>query len=303
MASNGVDPPQPSEPPVRLTLPPTSRPLDLLPPRLNSQHGQSAPTFEPSAPDDLPQSQPMTASHSTSSQNPDADNDESNAAGPYGTRSRNRGPRINYADDKELDQEIEAAGRMPKTSSRKSAAASAPAASSSNGFSAVNSANAVNDDSGFHGASANAVATVAAPAPSKKRKQPGGGSAAASGSSTPFALGPRRAPAQSAHYVVSNLLSFTKCSGRLNSKKQLVADDGTTLQANGMLHFHPSSTSLTIYQTLSTPYANHLANPTTLLVSWNSSTRTTILKRPSTQFESIGFTDPGTLLDEFKIQD
>jgi hypothetical protein len=283
MAANGVDPPPPSEPPLRLTLPPTSRPLDLLPPRLNSQHGQSAPTFEPPAPEDLPQSQPMTATPSASSQNPDADNDDSNAAGPYGTRSRNRGPRINYADDKELDQEIEAAGRMPKTSSRKSAAANVPTASSSNGFSAVNTASAVNGDNGSHGAPTNAVATVAAPAPSKKRKQPGGGSAAASGSSTPFALGPRRAPAQSAHYVVSNMLSFTKCSSRLNSKKQLVADDGTILQANGTLHFHLSCTLLTSYQILPTSCANHLANLTTLLASWNSFTPATILMHPSTQ--------------------
>ena len=188
----------------------------------------------------------MTTTHSASSQNPDTDNVDINAAGPYGTRSRNRGPRINYADDKELDMEIEAAGRIGKGASRKAAAvaaASTPTGSGtnvSNGFSTINSVSIPNGELAAQNNTVNPN-HAPAPAPSKKRKQPGG-SATASGTTTPFAPGSRHQPAQSAHYVASNMMSFTKSGGRLNSKKQLVADDGTTLEADGelltIIHLH-----------------------------------------------------------------
>jgi hypothetical protein len=213
-------------PPVHKPLPPTSRPLDLLPPR-TIKHARPAYTPDAApAEDDLPESQPMSASPSNSSQNPDGD-----PSVPYGTRSRNRGPRINYADDKELDLEIEAAGRITKGNAKKSAPAKEPSsnvAATSNGFSAINS---VSTPSVEQHAQPNGVGS--APAPSKKRKQPGS-SATASGATTPFALGPKTAGLAS-HYVTSNVMSFTKSGARLNAKKQLVADDGTTLAADGKL--------------------------------------------------------------------
>lgn len=172
----------------------------------------------------------MTATHSNSSQNPDGD-----ASAPYGTRSRNRGPRINYADDKELDLEIEASGRITKANSRKAAAAAKDSylnsATPTNGFSVINAVSISNGDHPPSQKDGAAQPQSQAPAPSKKRKQPGT-STTASGATTPFALGPR-IPAQPAHYVVSNVMSFAKSEARLNAKKQLVADDGTTLAANG----------------------------------------------------------------------
>jgi hypothetical protein len=213
------------------SLPPTSRPLDLLPPRINSHHAPAASTPDPAGPEDLPQSQPMTATHSASSQNPDGDNGDINAAAPYGTRSRNRGPRINYADDKELDLEIEATGRITKGNSKKSAAVGASTPAVNNGFSAINSVSISNGEAPAQQSPAPS-APVSAPAASKKRKQPGT-SAAASGTTTPFSAGQRHQPAQLPHYVASNMMSFRKCGGRLNAKKQLVADDGTALAADG----------------------------------------------------------------------
>lgn len=222
-----------TEPAATPPLPPTSRPLDLLPPRTNSHHAYPAPAPapDPAGPEDQPQSQPMTASHSASSQNPDVENGDLNAAAPYGTRSRNRGPRINYADDKELDLEIEAAGRIGKGASKKSAASNAASTPVNNGFSAINSVSISNGDASAQQPPA-AVSQAPAPAPSKKRKQPGS-SAAASGTTTPFAIGSRHAPTQSLHYLTSSMMSFSKCGGRLNAKKQLVANDGTTLAADG----------------------------------------------------------------------
>jgi hypothetical protein len=34
-------------------------------------------------------------------------------------------------------------------------------------------------------------------------------------------------------FVETNMMSFSGCGRKLNAKKQLVADDGTTVQANG----------------------------------------------------------------------
>jgi hypothetical protein len=216
-------------------LPAVSRPLSLIPPP-RPKYDAAAATPDPADIDDeVPQSQPMTATHSHSSQNGDGD-----ASAPYGTRSRNRGPRINYADDKELDLEIEATGRITKANSRRAAAAAKDSylnsATPTNGFSVINAAPISNGD---HAPAqkdvavpAQSQASVPAPAPSKKRKQPPVSSANASGTTTPYALGPR-VSAQPAHYVVSNVMSFAKSEARLNAKGQLVADDGTTLAANG----------------------------------------------------------------------
>ena len=171
----------------------------------------------------------------TSSHDPDAD-----SSAHHGTRARNRRPRVNYSDDKELDREIEdyeAAGRSTKGNVRKAAAVAKTAHISSatpiNGFSVVNPSNLNGGDSSHAKDQASATAT-------KKRKQPGGASATASGATTPFALGPRL-DSQPAHYVVSNVMSFSKSRARLNAKKQLIADDGTTLTADGGLIYQPSN--------------------------------------------------------------
>lgn len=73
-----------------------------------------------------PVSQPMTASSSTSSNLPSKDTPSGAAAPVYGTRSRNRGgaSRVNYAEDKELDAELEAQSIIREDNPRKRKGAS-----------------------------------------------------------------------------------------------------------------------------------------------------------------------------------
>ncbi|KPI38784.1 Lid2 complex component snt2 [Cyphellophora attinorum] len=207
-------------------LPPISKPLDYLPPPRPKYDAQSAATPDPADVDDeVPQSQPMTATHSNSSQNGDGD-----ASAPYGTRSRNRGPRINYADDKELDLEIELPG-LPEFHDTYEWLLGHQRCSNFEWRSCSSA-----KGSCVPATQAKVPAPTPAPAPSKKRKQPPASSAAASGTTTPFALGPQM-HAQPAHYVVSNVMSFSKSEARLNAKDQLIADDGTTLAANEHAYF------------------------------------------------------------------
>ena len=93
----------------------------------------------PTALDTSLQSQPMTATASTSSSlQPPLENGDNPSS--YGTRSRNRtgGPRPNYAEDKELDLEIEALSKPIRSSKRSSAAATIEQHSNGSGFAAVN---------------------------------------------------------------------------------------------------------------------------------------------------------------------
>jgi hypothetical protein len=175
----------------------------------------------------------MTASASASSQNPNLEDGDPNSAAPssYGTRSRNRPgvARPNYADDKELDMEIEAAGRIGTGTSKRplSNNATAETTPAPLSFAAINSVSIPN---GEPAAPANTMAQ--GPALSKKRKQPG--SNTVSNSVTPsYILGPRSKANHAASYVETNMMSFSRCSSKLNSKKQLVADDGTILAPNG----------------------------------------------------------------------
>jgi hypothetical protein len=206
------------------------------------------------APSEAPQSQPMTATASNSSELPATDNGDLGAAVPYGTRSRNRtsGVRPNYADDKDIDLEIEAAAKLSKNG--KKATASTTAAISSNmavdsnpdgsgGFATINAgAQLVNGVNGMGPAPSTGSAgsgnynLVPPPQASKKRKQPGSNTtvpAVTTIANTSITRTKSAAPPNSRAYVETNMLSFQRCGARLNSKKQLVADDGTSLQANG----------------------------------------------------------------------
>jgi hypothetical protein len=186
----------------------------------------------------------MTASASISSQNQNPEDGDPNSTPTYGTRSRNRpgAARPNYADDKELDMEIEAAGRIKPIATAAPATATATTtttkkAASSNshtaestpaplGFAAINSLS-INGEPAAPQAPA-----VASPAPTKKRKQPGSNQGS-NGATTSYALGPRSKAQQGSAYVETNMMSFFRCASKLNTKKQLVADDGTVLGANG----------------------------------------------------------------------
>ena len=218
-----------SRPPSRESSQPSSSHLGVPPSTVPD--AQVSPAANVALTLDVPQSQPMTATASTSSQNPNADDGDPDAAATYGTRSRNRPglSRPNYADDKELDMEIEAAGRISKGTFKKASSNhNADTAPASLGFAAINSVSIANGEPATQ-----ANTATPAPAPSKKRKQPG--SNAVSSSATPsYNVGPRSKTVHSAaNYVETNMMSFSRCGGMLNTKQQLVADDGTTIAPNG----------------------------------------------------------------------
>lgn len=208
------------------------------------------PSIENGANVEIPQSQPMTTTTSSASHNAMQVDGDSEAA-TYGTRSRNKGgnPRPNYADDRELDLEIEAAGRIPKSKPKKekavavmnnvSSAQGVPAAPpAQNGFAAVNSAvvTAINGALPIPGTST--FSTASTQQQNNKRKQPGSTSTAAPSPAAPAqAKKTRGIPSTASRsHLETNMLSFSRCRGRLNAKKQLVADDGTALAANGENH-------------------------------------------------------------------
>ena len=149
---------------------------------------------------------------------------------PQGTgRSRNRtGGRPNYAEDKELDLEIEALSKPSRVSKRFASAADQQPP--------VTAAMTV-DDGALPEQVTEHPPPVAAPAPSKKRKHPGSNHTVST--PTAAAVNPVRArPSASVPfkgYIETNMMSFLRCGSKLNAKRQLAADDGTTIQANGNL--------------------------------------------------------------------
>jgi hypothetical protein len=206
------------------------------------------------------ESQPMTASNSTSSipSTKEAAPSGTGAAVPYGTRSRNRTgtSRPNYAEDKELDAEFEVSSSSKDANGRKAARAG----DAGNPTDIARSTNSTRKNPaseiehtltiqshykepipGTSTFSANPAAT-GSPHHSKKRK-------ATSSTAifqpqlqvpthtlpTPQAVTRRASMAAQvvAGFRDSNMLSFENCAGRPSGKK-LVADDGTILEVNGL---------------------------------------------------------------------
>ncbi|KAI1610564.1 bromodomain and PHD finger-containing protein 3 [Exophiala viscosa] len=194
-----------------------------------------SPAPETALPLETPQSQPMTATASSSSQNPPQENGGASAAGSYGTRSRHRtGTRPNYAEDKDLDVELDASPKVSRASKRSSAANEQHTTATSSGFAAINHSASENPSDNVPTGGTSTPVPSATPAPSKKRKHPG--------SSHPVASTHHTMPAnaRSRHavsvplkgFVETNMMSFNKYGRKLNAKKQLVSDDGSTVQAN-----------------------------------------------------------------------
>lgn len=200
--------------------------------------------------------QPTTTSNSISS-NPASGLDAGTETGAiYGTRSRNRGgnARPNYAEDRELDVDLEMIP-FTKTTGRKStskAVDSGVSHTSEPGKSTAAPKKATSDPEQvgmiqsqykepIPGTSTFSLNTSAPAAPttaqaSKKRKA--NGHAAAQAASQHHVTGqPVNRRTSAAQVVVgfreSNMLTFDNCGARLKDKK-LVADDGTVLQVNGM---------------------------------------------------------------------
>jgi hypothetical protein len=205
------------------------------------------------------ESQPMTASNSSSSNpsNKEAALTGAGAAVPYGTRSRNRTgtSRPNYAEDKELDAEFEVPSSSKDASGRKAArvgdaghvAETTRSANSVRKYPAPETEHTLTIPShykepipGTSTFSANPAATGPS-YHSKKRKATSQPTTfqtqlqvSAQNLATPQAVTRRASMAAQvvAGFRDSNMLSFENCAGRLSGKK-LVADDGTALEVNG----------------------------------------------------------------------
>lgn len=210
--------------------------LDDAPPSTTLDSMDVSPAPETAQNLEPPQSQPMTATASSSSQQPPADHLDTNGTGPtsYGTRSRNRtGGRINYAEDKDLDMELEALSKPQRTSKRTSTAANESQAAPPSLAVANPQVDQPADSLPAASSTTHTPASTPAPAPSKKRKQPGSNHTVAAHSTAVGSRLRNTASIPFKGYVETNMMSFVNCGRRLNSKKQLISDDGTVVQANG----------------------------------------------------------------------
>lgn len=237
--SPSQDPPQPSEPPSALPESPS--------PATDAQK----PTDSDIPPAPAAESQPMTASNSSSSPPPNITTKGSTAdAVPYGTRSRNRtgAARPNYAEDKELDMDFEAAPAAKESSGGRKSRGSdqIPASQSETGRATSSVRRAATDATqssavqnlskeqipGTSTFSANllSIAPAVGQPLTKKRKT---ASASHSHTHTPTYSSSLSGQALS-DYRLSNMMSFENCQSRLKDDK-LVADDGTVLESNGKL--------------------------------------------------------------------
>ncbi|PYI15224.1 putative PHD finger and BAH domain protein [Aspergillus violaceofuscus CBS 115571] len=169
---------------------------------------------------------------------------------PYGTRSRGRNaaPRPNYAEDRDIDMDLEIAQPAPKSTKRTSGVAGHPV----NGSKVEAEKVASSSSSRKSLTVTNGATPTAAPNPSipgtssfsakpdeinggsnssRKRKQP------ASSTSTPTANGSAAkklftaAPGASHHQPDTNMVSFEERGAYLEDGK-LIADDGTTFAIN-----------------------------------------------------------------------
>jgi hypothetical protein len=209
------------------------------------------------------ESQPMTASNSTSS-NPSANDGVGSGTGgaaPYGTRSRNRTGtnRPNYAEDKEFDVDFEVAGSSKEGRKAARGADTAPATTVDGGRSANNTRKNQGPEAdqtvagqshykdpipGTSTFSANPGPSAPAGQSSKKRKA--NGQPATNGLQPHMQISnqgtvpavTRRASIAAQGLAGSretNMLSFDDCGSRLKDNK-LFADDGTVLEVNGELY-------------------------------------------------------------------
>ena len=188
-----------------------------------------------------------SAPASSPSESATPDESEGAAAAPYGFRSRQRnsGSRPNYAEDKDADVDIEMNGMHTKAAAaRRSGAASYQVeelweGSTRRGFSAINGVPKsvpgnpqVPRDSipGTSTFAANPTTTTT----SRKRKHPG--SSTTMTTSATHSLAPRPKGSGGANGRLqpeTNMMTFDRCGGYLNANRQLKADDGTVLSANG----------------------------------------------------------------------
>ena len=198
------------------------------------------------------ESQPMTATNSTSSNRSNKDAGANGVGGAaYGTRSRNRTgtSRINYAEDKEMDVDIEIAAAMKEGRKAARVNDSRPSTSADNAPPTTTAKKTTvpepepvatsqnNNKEPIPGTSTFSANPSVPTSQNSKKKKPAqtAASAAASSLQNVAQTGPSvhtYAPRVSMAMHDSNMLSFDDCGARLKDDK-LVADDGTVLSANG----------------------------------------------------------------------
>ncbi|THC96236.1 hypothetical protein EYZ11_004270 [Aspergillus tanneri] len=246
-------PPQKSQQHVRADSPSSSAvtavsqrrmPTPTQPSRTGSPTPQGAATVND------PQSQPMTASASPSEAAGTEPPSTSTTPAPYGTRSRGRNaaPRPNYAEDRDIDMDLEIAqpahklgkrtsGVTPNSISATNGSKHESEKPSSSSSSAKKNQTAVNGSSSLVSAAKDAIPGTSSfsakldeangPFNSRKRKQPASSTNSnfTNGNSTKkvFTTAPSSSQAQSD----SNMVSFENCGAYLENGK-LKADDGTT---------------------------------------------------------------------------
>lgn len=167
-------------------------------------------------------------------------------AAPYGTRSRNRGGRINYAEDKDIETDVyeyyDKKGQdNPKKPSRKSDAGT----NGDNTPRSVTSRRTAAEETKASAASQNgskdttpgittSASQVAAP-PSGTTQ----GTRKRKAATTTTTSVPNKKAGQVVHgsgtaaWPDSNMLTFENCNHRVDASGRMVADDGTVLEPNG----------------------------------------------------------------------
>lgn len=177
----------------------------------------------------------------TSSNSPEAvaDPASSSAAAPYGTRSRGRNaPRPNYAEDRDIDMELEA----PAKTGKRSSGVGLNTANGSKSDDSEKSSPTQPRKSLTNGAAINAIPKESIPGTSsfssrpeevngtgslRKRKHPG---SITNGSSAKRVF--TGTPGDSEDGYFTNMVSFEESEPFLKNG-QLIADDGTTFAVNG----------------------------------------------------------------------
>lgn len=268
-----TDPPNQPAPQARPASRNNEHGSTSTPSRVSSKSPRPTPpqAFDSTAKPIKPESQPMTTTSSSSSLPPDhqANNAmDSNGASPYGTRSRNRtgNPRPNYAEDRELEMDVEwtssrksqnavgsavpsilppASGDSEKpttATTRRSSIATPVVPTTVNKAMITNTQN--NHLPGMSSFSVNPETSMTQTAPSRKRKAPGSGPtihhppSAVSQNSTPTVARRNPPPGNTGRLRTTNLMTFDTCQGYLKGGK-LKADDGTVLAVNGMFSRPP----------------------------------------------------------------
>lgn len=182
----------------------------------------------------------------------------------YGTRSRNRGGRINYAEDKDIDMDVydyydKKDQDVPKKSSRKSDVAAnggdgAPRAvgsrraaaeeakavvtSNQNGFKQTTTSGVVGGaiagaGAGAGGAGAGAVGSASQGAPTSGAVQATRKRKAAATTTVSTKKAGQTSQIDGAAWPETNMLTFDNCNHRPDANGRMVADDGTVLEPNG----------------------------------------------------------------------